>query len=417
MSTQYYIDMHVHLEGDYEGPVYTVAEANALLGELLSSASGGLLDAAVEKVLLTIPPLARANARAYDIDPAVLDEIANEAGSMVAGIVAGGREVNVILQDYDAAMRGVAPEDAQTLGGLLSEEQSRQITVHRLSTGFGVALDNLLALSSLKAIGEIALLHLSADNDQNPFMQVDSGSDLMLQLLDFCADNALPLDIHMEILPCDVATADIERLPGDAGTLYDVEEGPNRNPRALARNIESFEAFMASARAAGSGGQGCKVILEHIGQAMILRDWLFDLGNIDPVDGQTPIDEDWLPAWLDRMLAAYPDHLFLALKWNETDPFAMWSLFANGTISYGTGQSWTALPWANRELRTSWKNLFSEYEANFVMGSDHFLSPTGEASDEGDMAATMELLETIQRRVGIAASVFGRDNAIALYGL
>ena len=425
MSTRSFTDVHVHVDTpmddwseDAEATEAEVVVANDDIATMVAAAAGTTLGGTVDKVLLTIPPLSSSNARGYLVDFRELDTFASGQDSsggesIIAGVVVGGRRINLLLQAYDAAAD--------------STEQER---VHDALTRILDAASPTDVMANQVAIGEIAILHVSADNADNPFIYVDPTSAPMGDLLAFAALYQLPVDIHMEIVPCDVATAEIVAVGRRGGTivLYDPEksEAENVNPPTLVRNVEDFQDLLDMAHSAGA-----KIVLEHVGQAMILRDWFFEkmLANVvgDTIGTEgVDFDKDWFPAWLDYLFTTYTGTLYVALKWNEGDAYAMRSLFTDDAWSTdsSTGVE-TSIALSVRELRDSWAELFAKWEDYFVMGSDQFLSSAAEATSfEGNMATTMELVEVIAASLtargydGEAiADKFASGNAAILYGI
>ena len=415
MSTRSFTDVHVHVRTPTDDDVeFSVEEANEAVAGAVLAASEGTIDGTVDKVLLTTQPLSAANAAQYHVDFLELDEFASGqdtlgAESIIAGVVVGGRRINLILQAYDAATEGSEQLDLATALSRILEARSPADV-----------------FANLVAIGEIAILHVSADNADNPFIQIDPLSELVHKLLSFAAGHDLPVDIHMEIVPYDVATADIEAVGRDDVpiVLYDPEktEAENVNPATLARNVEDFEYLVGNAQS-----WGAKIVLEHVGQAMILRDWFFQTMEdelvTDTIDGSpVAFDGDWLPAWLDYLFTTYPGTLYVALKWNEGDAYAMRSLFTDDAWS-ADGAVVTRLK--DRVLRDSWAELFYNWQDHFVMGSDQFLSSsTEDANPEGNMATTMELVEVIAASLNALgydgeaiADKFANGNAAVLYGI
>ena len=417
VSTRSFTDVHVHLENPAdESTEFTVEQANDALAVAVDAAAGSTLDGTVDKVLLTMPPLAPSNAGVYrtgfrEFDEYAAGEDSAGADSIIAGIVVGGRRINLILQAHGAA----------------TDDATREDLVAALERTLSV--DPTGVMASQVAIGEIAILHVSADNDQNPFIQIDPASEPMLMLLDFAGVYGLPIDIHMEIVPFDVDTVDIEvtdQFGQPIIALYDTSLGDaNVNPATLERNVEAFEALLEQAEDCGA-----KIVLEHVGQAMIMREWFFEKmafegRTCDINNSAVQLDEDWLPAWLADLLSKYPDTLYIALKWNEGDPYQMRSLFEDGTWGTDGSGAETVVDLAIRRLRASWAALFEAWPDNFVMGSDQFLSSNPEqVSPEGNMATTMELVEVIARNLDALgadgqaiADRFASGNAAELYRL
>ncbi|MDP6933162.1 MAG: hypothetical protein QGG40_09610, partial [Myxococcota bacterium] len=86
--------------------------------------------------------------------------------------------------------------------------------------------------------GELALLHLSIDNT-HPFIEIDPGHPLVLELARVAGRRGVPLDIHLELVDgADLAVAD---LPS---ACFETESDGGNNPDTLTENRSAFETLL-----------------------------------------------------------------------------------------------------------------------------------------------------------------------------
>ncbi|MBI4611973.1 MAG: amidohydrolase family protein [Planctomycetes bacterium] len=215
-----------------------------------------------------------------------------------------------------------------------------------------------LAELGVKAFGEMTALHLSL-NPTHPFEEVSPDHPLFLRLAELSAEYGIPIDLHMEAVPEEMA-----KPPG----LND------NNPDRLAANIAGLERLLEHDRKA-------RIVWQHIG-------W-------DNTGGMT-ID------LLKRLLAEH-SNLCLALRVEER------------LVTIG-GMEPMPHRIVDREWKIdpAWRALFEEFPDRFVIGSDEFFGGPGSRRAPQSFEETWRILD--QLPADLAAKI-GRENAARIYGL
>ena len=206
--------------------------------------------------------------------------------------VAGGESLNPILQATPAA---------RASPGLVNQFEGQA---------------GRIARAGAAGFGELAVEHFSSNRGAHPYESSPADHPLLLGLADIAARERMPLEIHMEAVPEDMAFPDIPIRGG-------------RNPERLRANIPAFETLLAHNRDA------CIVWL-HAGWDLagertieLMRRLLEAHPNlvmsikIDPRAPRrnAPLTEDGeiKPTWL-SMLRAYPDRFFIGSDQFVDDP-------------------------------------------------------------------------------------------------
>lgn len=182
--------------------------------------------------------------------------------------------------------------------------------------------------------------------------------DRFLLLAEIGARHGVPIDLHMEAVPAEMALS-----PG-----FRPSDG------RLSAHIAPLETLLAHDRAA-------KVVWQHIG-------W--------DNNGHMTVE------LLRRLLAAHPN-LFLALRIEERTRSMGGTPMPNRIVD----EAW--------KLRPEWLALFQAFPDRFVIGTDEFFGIPGQSgrapqSFEETWRILPELPADLARKIG-------RDNAVRVYGL
>lgn len=321
-----YIDTHNHLFGrfgprsgspvlDYEGAAQVaLAKMNAL---------------GIEKMLIMPPPFPPNHPNKYDMDD-FLDVVKKHTDRF--GFLGGGGTLNPMIQQvvYDGT---TSPEVGQ-----IFEEKALEI----LSGG---------ALG----FGEMTAEHFSM-NPRHPYETAPPDHPLFLLLADIAARHDVPIDIHMEAVPEEMALPNNERLRSP------------RNPKRLRPNIAAFERLLAHNREA-------KIIWAHAGWCNTGRR---------------------TPALMGDLLARHAN-LYMSIKIGRD------SVHENRPLN----RYW--------EIKPEWLNLCIRYPDRFLIGSDHFyLSPRIPRRMPRHAEASKVFLSQLPPEI---ASKVGYENAISIFKL
>lgn len=142
------------------------------------------------------------------------------------------------LAELSSAVRG-QPRLAFAAGGESLNPLLHGVTADRVSTDTRrrfTAEAEKIAAAGAAAFGEIAIEHFSSGRGGHPYESVPPDHPLMLALADVAARNGLPIEMHMEAVPQDMA------FPPNR------PKGPN--PPTLRANIAGLERLLAHNRQA-----------------------------------------------------------------------------------------------------------------------------------------------------------------------
>jgi hypothetical protein len=318
-----WIDVHVHLFAD-KGALadYDEAARNALQ----------IMDAErIRTMLVMSPPRAREGP-----DTESLAEITRKYGPRIA-MLGGGGTLNPMLQEA-----GKSPEVSAGVRRQFEETAERIIA------------------SGAKGFGEITAHHLSLAPG-HVYEAVTPDHPLLRLLADIAARHDVPIDIHLDPVPSDIAT------PAHLGAA--------QNPPVLQANIEGFERLLAHNRKT-------KIVWAHAGS--------------DPLGYFTP-------KLVREVLGRHPN---LALSIRPTSP-------RPGAMVQPTG-----------DVNEDWVAVLRDFPDRFVLGSDtmivatHYTGPNtprlfasrGEGQRRGIRRLLSVLPPDLARRIGY-------ENAERLYKL
>lgn len=269
------IDSHVHfpraLGGELDG-----FDAAAALRELDHFG--------IAKAILSPPPHPRSTRRVHlaDLRAAVRREPR-------LAFAAGGESLNPILQATPAA----------------------SVSTHVLREFTAIAEE--IAAAGAASFGELAAEHFSSGRGRHPYESSPPDHPLLLALADIAARRGMPIDLHVEAVPQDMAFPPERR------------QGPN--PDHLTANIARLER-----------------LLDHNREARIV--WLHAGWDLT---GERTVA-------LMRGLLERHANLAMSIKYDRG----------------GVGQSAPFLP-RGGELRPGWIAMLREYPDCFMIGSDQFL--------------------------------------------
>jgi predicted TIM-barrel fold metal-dependent hydrolase len=260
-------------------------------------------------------------------DPEViLAEVKKHPGKLA--ITGGGGSLNSMI------MQSVATGDA----GLAVQKK------------FKDRADELLR-EGVVGFGEMTAEHFSG---YTPYQYAPIDHPLYLMLSDIAAAHHVPIDLHMEAVPQDMA------LP--AGL-----KSPPNAPR-LHANIAAFERFL-------SHNPNAKIIWAHLGS---------DFTGFRTVE-------------LDRRLLAAHPNLYMEIKADPVSPGLNYPLAVDGKI------------------KPEWLKLFSEFPDRFVIGSDqHYPEPKGEDRRWQEVILLFnQLPANLRKKIGTenVAAIYGNSVA------
>lgn len=277
-----WIDVHFHVVGD-EGKKKTFASAADQLVAMMDRYN-------MERVIVMSPPRPF---QSYDIDELV--EIHKRYPERVA-FLGGGGTLNPMIQAYGESVE-VPPQVKEKF-----ERTAEQIIA-----------------SGASGFGEITAHHVSLGR-AHAYERVSPDHPLLLLLADIAARHDVPVDLHFDPVPRDVATPPELDSP--------------KNPAVLRENIVGFENLLAHNRDA-------KIVWAHAGS--------------DPVGFYTP-------DLVRRLLGKHPN-LYLSVRTTHkrNDPMRH--------PRFGINRDWIA--------------VLEEFPDRFVMGTDSFLVASGYTGPNG----------------------------------
>ena len=270
-----WIDVHVHLFAD-KGSLADFDEAARKALQIMDAER-------IRTMFVMSPPRAREGP-----DTESLAEITKKYGPRIA-MLGGGGTLNPMLQEA-----GKSTEVSEVVRRQFEETAARIIA------------------SGAKGFGEIAAHHLSLAPGHA--YEAVSPDHLLLRLLaDIAARHDVPIDLHLDPVPSDVAT------PASLGAA--------QNPPVLKANIEGFERLLAHNRKT-------KIVWAHAGS--------------DPLGYFTPT----------LVRALIKRHPNLALSIRPTSP-------RPGAVVHATG-----------DVNEDWVAVLRDFPDRFVIGSDTMIVAT-----------------------------------------
>lgn len=243
------------------------------------------------------------------------------------GVLGGGGTLNAMI--IQAAATGDAGPEVQRKFKARAEELLREGVI-----GFG----------------EMTAEHYAG---VTPYQYAPADHPLYLLLADIAAAHGVPIDLHMEAVPEDMAVPSTVKVPP--------------NPPRLHANIAAFERLLA-----------------HNPRAMIIWAHL----GADGTGKRTP-------ELCRRLLRAHPN-LYMEIK---TDPKAP-------GLNY---------PMADGVIKPEWLALFTEFADRFVLGSDQHYPETAEPVQRWQELVRLfnQLPPDVRRKIGTenAAKIYGKPVA------
>lgn len=318
-----WIDVHVHLFAD-KGALADFDEAARKALQIMDAER-------IRTILVMSPPRAREGP-----DTESLTEITKKYGPRIA-MLGGGGTLNPMLQEA-----GKSTEVSEGVRRKFEETAERIIA------------------SGAKGFGEITAHHLSLAPG-HAYEAVSPDHPLLRLLADIAARHDVPIDLHLDPVPSDVAT------PANLRAA--------QNPPVLKANIEGFERLLAHNRKT-------KIVWAHAGS--------------DPLGYFTP-------KLVRELIERHPN---LALSIRPTSP-------RTGSLVHPTG-----------EVNEDWVAVLRDFPDRFVIGSDtmivatHYTGPNtprifanrGEGQWRGIRRLLSVLPPDLARRIGY-------ENAERLYKL
>lgn len=306
-----YVEVHTHFEA---------AEPEAAV----RSAIAGLARQNAAMILFQMPPDTFDHPGHYDAE-VVLAEARKHPGKI--GVLGGGGTLNAMV--IQSAATGDAGPAVQKKFKARAEELLREGVI-----GFG----------------ELTAEHYSG---VTPYQYAPADHPLFLLLADIAAKHGVPIDLHMEAVPQDMALPANQKSPP--------------NPPRLHANIAAFERLLAH-------NPRAKIIWAHAGA--------------DGTGFRTPE--------LCRKLLRAHANLYMEIK---TDP-------KNPGMNY---------PLADGKIKPEWLALFTEFPDRFVIGSDqHYPEPEAPVQRWQEVVRLFnQLPASVRQQIGTenAARIFGKSVA------
>lgn len=214
--------------------------------------------------------------------------------------------------------------------------------------------DELLR-EGVAGFGEMTAEHFSG---YTPYQYAPVDHPLYLLLADIAAAHHVPIDLHMEAVPQDMALPAGLRSPPNAPRLH--------------ANIAAFEKFL-------SHNPDTKLVWAHLGS---------DFTGFRTVE-------------LDRRLLAAHPNLYMEIKTDPVAPGLNYPLSADG------------------KLKPEWLKLFTDFPDRFVIGSDqHYPEPKGEDRRWQEVILLFNQLPAdVRKKIGTenVAAIYGNAVAAALH--
>lgn len=274
------VDTHVH-------PVRSLRRGGSV-GGAISNVLREMDQFGVSHAILLPPPYSEHDPKTYG-----LAELSSAVrGQPRLAFAAGGESLNPMLHG--------APADR------VSADTLRRFTAEA----------EKIAAAGAAAFGEIAIEHFSSGRGGHPYESVPPDHPLMLALADVAARHGLPIEMHMEAVPQDMA------FPPNR------PKGPN--PQTLRANIGRFERLLAHNRQA-------RIVWAHAG---------WDLSGMRT------------PALMQDLLQRHAN-LFMNIKSDRAGDPATAPLDGGG------------------RLKPGWLALLRAAPGRFCVGSDQFVSDGG----------------------------------------
>lgn len=288
----------------------------------------------IDKAVVMPPPQKTGQARGYDYREFV-HVIGEHRGRLFLG--AGGGILSPMIFDYD----------------------SSAVTT-KVRAKFRAEAERI-AEAGAKAFGEMTALHFSF-HDGHVFLEAEPDHPLFLELADVAAERGMPIDLHMEAVPMEMA------MPSE------VRERSGNNPRRIRANTDGLERLLAHNRKA-------TVVWVHAG---------WDNTGF------------FTPALIGELLVRN-DNLYIGIK-HLDGKYEPW----RRGISLVDSDSGT--------LNGEWRALFLDHSDRVLIGADEFVGAAGQTSRKGppSLESTWALLPLLP------ASVRDRiafENARRLYNL
>jgi predicted TIM-barrel fold metal-dependent hydrolase len=265
----------------------------------------------------------------YDTE-IILDEVRKHPGKLA--ITGGGGSLNAII------IQSAATGDA---GPAVQKK-------------FKERADELLRKGVI-GFGEMTSEHF---NGVTPYQYAPVDHPLFLLLADIAAEHNMPIDLHMEAVPQDMALPAGQKSPP--------------NPPRLHANIAAFERLL-------SHNPKARIIWAHLGS---------DFTGFRTVE-------------LDRRLLLAHPNLYMEIKADPVSPGLNYPLAADGKI------------------KSEWLKLFTDFPDRFVIGSDqHYPEPKGEDRRWQEVILLFNQLPTdVRKKIGTEniAAIYGKPVATYLH--
>jgi predicted TIM-barrel fold metal-dependent hydrolase len=307
-----FVEEHAHF--DEKDPVGSVRSAMAALGRENAA-----------MIVFQISPDTFDHPGRYDSE-IILNEVKKHPGKLA--ITGGGGSLNAMI------MKSVATGDAGPEVQKKFKERAEEL-VRKSVIGFG----------------EMTAEHFDGFT---PYQSAPPDHPLFLLLADLAAEHNLPIDLHMEAVPQDMA------LPADL-------KSPPNAPR-LRANIAAFERLLAH-------NPRAKIIWAHLGSDFT---------------GYRTVDLDR------RLLQAHPN-LYMEIK---ADPGAR-------GLNYPLAE--------DGKIKREWLKLFTEFPDRFVIGSDQHYPEPSDADKRWQETVLLfnQLPSDVRKKIGTenVASVYGNSVA------
>ncbi|HEX5803681.1 MAG TPA: amidohydrolase family protein [Azospira sp.] len=282
------IDVHMHFE---------MAPSRDPVGSA-RSAIQHMAQYGIKRSLLMPPPYPESAQRNfYDIEDMLF--VSQDYPGKFA--LLGGSRLNVMLHAY-------APEQVDDA----VRAQFRKLAEQTIAYG-------------AVGIGEIAIHHVSipAMGSQHAYERVSPLHPLLQTLAEVAAEKDIPIDIHFDIVPEEIA-------------LPDSLKANPKNPPVLPENLQEFKQFLAK-------NPKTKIIWSHVGFEPLLTRH---------------------PGRVEAFLKEFPN-LYMSFRLNRNAPSPAATMAPNG------------------QVKARWTALIEAFSERFMLGSDAFYDRHGIARGSG----------------------------------
>lgn len=224
---------------------------------------------------------------------------------------------------------------------------------------FKAKAEKIAKLPFISGFGEFPIVHLSLPmmGDMHPYEAVEADHPLLLTLANVAAENKLPIDVHLDLVPNDM------NLPG----FLKNPRAWDPNPERLTKNQDAFERLL-------SHNRNAKFVWAHVGMEPLLT-------------RSVEICRD--------LLKRHPN-LYMSFRLQQGGMRPEAALSRTG------------------DLKSDWISLIEEFPERFVVGSDTFYSD-GSSRRGGNDAGRLNLHRLLTQLPPEVARMVAQENVHRIY--